>query len=242
MELFIITGTTKGLGQALATLALSEGHFVLSLSKTKSHSHDNFACIRHDLSKPLGLEKKLITTLQKLDLKKIRAIHLINNAAVINPIGPISEQNILDINVHMQTNLITPIILTSFVIEFFKRITVTKTFTNISSGAANRPISGWALYCTSKSALKMFTDCMNNETTNHAKFKFLDFSPGVMDTNMQATIRKQSPKNFKHVSDFKSLKANNHLLDPLIVATQLRSLLKNPSSIIKTHFDINEFI
>lgn len=242
MDLYIITGTTQGLGHSLAKIALEHGHVVLSISRSKTLTHDNFFNIKHDLTKTSGLEKKLTTALKKLNLKKISAVHLINNAAVVGPIGSISGHTIESIHSHMQINLIAPVFLTGLVMDYFKKKKIPKTFTNITSGAATKPISGWSLYCTSKAGLKMFTDCLSNEMKDQSECKFLDFSPGVMDTGMQATIRKQSSKNFERVQEFKEMKEKNLLLSPALVASTLYGLLKDPSAINKTHYDVKEFI
>ncbi len=242
MDLYIITGTTQGLGHSLAKIALEHGHIVLSISRSKTITHENFFNIKHDLTKTSGLEKKLSSALKKLSLKKVSAVHLINNAAVVGPIGNISSHDIESINAHMQINLIAPVYLTGLVMEYFKKKKISKTFTNITSGAANRPISGWSLYCSSKAGLKMFTDCLDSEMKDENDYKFLDFSPGVMDTGMQATIRKQSSKNFKRVEEFKEMKEKNLLLSPALVASTLYGLLKDPSAINKTHYDVKEFI
>lgn len=242
MDLYIITGTTKGLGHSLAKRALENGHMVLSISRATTFIDPNFINIKHDLTKISGLEKKLTTTLKKINMKKIKAIHLINNAAVLNPIGQLPKHKFSEINSHMQINLIAPIFITGMVMEFFKKKKLPKTFTNISSGAALRPISGWALYCTSKSGLRMFTECLSSEMSSSPDCKFLDFSPGVMDTAMQATIRKQSARNFERVAEFRQLKEKNLLLSADTVAAALLGLLKNPAAINKNHYDVLEFI
>lgn len=242
MDLYIITGTTQGLGHSLAKIALEHGHLVLSISRSKTLTNENFLNIKHDLTKTTGLEKKLTTNLKKLNLKKISAVHLINNAADIGPMGNLSNHSIEKINNHMQLNLITPVFLTGLVMEYFKKKKITKTFTNITSGAANRPIPGWSLYCSSKAGLKMFTDCQALEMKDLSDYKFLDFSPGVMDTGMQATIRKQTSKNFLRVEEFIEMKEKNLLLSPALVASTLYGLLKDPAAINKTHYDVKEFI
>ena len=88
----------------------------------------------------------------------------------------------------------------------------------------------------------MFTECLDSEMQEQTDYKFLDFSPGVMDTGMQATIRKQSAKDFTRVEEFIEMKENNQLLSPALVATSLYGLLKDPTNIKKTHYDIKEFI
>jgi len=240
MELFIITGTTKGLGLSLSNEALKNNYQVISISRKKTIGHPHFHHISQDLSKPAGLEKKLDRLLLKLNLKNIKALHLINNAAVIDPIGNITEASLDQINSHVQVNLVAPLFLTSLVIKKFKHLKCYQTFTTISSGAALRPIGGWSLYCSTKAAMRMLTECLELDYLEGKKYRFLDFSPGVMDTEMQVTIRKQSAKNFKRVSEFKKLKENKQLLSPDRVATALLEILSHPATITKKHYDVNE--
>lgn len=242
MQLYIITGTTKGLGLSLLTDALSRGHMVISISRKNTVKHPLHFNIKHDLSKTKGLDKKIENVLEnKIDLKKIKGVHLINNAAVINPIGTISDFSFDEIESHMQVNFISPIFLTGFILKKFKRKKCIQTFTNINSGAGMRVIPGWSLYCSSKAGLIMFTACMEEDFKGE-NIRFLDFFPGVMDTGMQVTIRKQKEKNFSRVSDFRKLKEKNLLLSTDTVSKAILDLLAGPSAIKKTHYDIKDFI
>ncbi|MBY0413136.1 MAG: SDR family NAD(P)-dependent oxidoreductase [Bdellovibrionales bacterium] len=242
MNLYIITGTTKGLGHALSKIALENQHMVLSLSRKKTILHDNFHHLNCDLSKTALIEKKITSYISKLNLKKIKSIHLINNAAMISPIGSLSDFSLSDIQAHINTIMLSPMILTSVVLRIFKRKKVPKTITFISSGAGLRPIANWSLYCSAKSGLRMFAECLEAEYEKDLFVKFLDFSPGVMDTDMQKTIRSQSSASFGRVSDFIELKEKNLLLSSQEVASTLMDLLKDPSNLDKTHYDIKDFI
>ena len=242
MQLFIITGTTRGLGFSLAGQALKAGHFVISLSRESAFKAPNFINIKHDLTKIKGLDKKFLTALKKIDMKKVKAIHLINNAAVIGPIESAEHFSLEQIETHMQVNVVAPMYLTSLVLNTFKKKKCFQTFTNISSGAAVRTIPAWSLYCSGKAGLRMFTDCLADDYKKINNFRFLDFSPGVMDTNMQATIRKQKSKTFSRLDDFKQLKEKNLLLSADKVAMALLEVLKDPKAIDKTHYDIKDLL
>lgn len=238
MDLFIITGTTKGLGLALAQKALAEGNLVLSISRKKVlASVSGLIHLNHDLTRPKGLEKKVVAALARFELKKIKAVHLINNAAVISPIESAINFSLEDIQAHLQVNLISPIYLTSVVLRAFKGKKLMQTFTNISSGAATHTIPAWSLYCASKAGLRMFTDCLGADF-DQKNLRFLDFSPGVMDTDMQATIRKQKVGVFREVDRFKKLKAENQLLPANDVAGVLLKILSRPEKIDQLHYDV----
>lgn len=241
MELYIVTGTTKGLGLALAREAHRQGHFVLSISRKRVLADKEIIHINHDLALLKGLEKKILGALNKLNLKKLKAVHLINNAAVISPIGSAMKFSLDDIQSHMQVNLVAPMYLTSIVLRAFKAKKIMQTFTNISSGAATHAIPAWSLYCASKAGLRMFTECLGTDF-DQKNLRFLDFSPGVMDTDMQATIRKQTAGTFREVERFKKLKSENQLLPADVVAKAFMGVLKSPEEINQAHYDIRDLI
>lgn len=241
MKLFIISGASKGLGASLLNLVLDDNHVAISISRTKNNKHSHHFHIAHDLARPKGLDAKLEKALTKIDLKKIKAVHLINNAAVIEPIGDVENFQLEEMEKHLKVNLLTPMSLCSWVLRTFdKKMPIT--IVNISSGAAFHPIINWSLYCGTKSGLKMFTDCLGVDYQTRKNFRAFSFSPGVMDTNMQATIRKQTKKTFKNIERFKQLKQKNELLSPDKVAMGLYSLIQSPKNITETHYDIRNLL
>ncbi len=237
MQLFIITGTSQGLGLSLAERALKEGFTVISIGRKCPVQNADHTFIQHDLASPDQLKEKLNTALSKLKEKNFTAIHLINNAAVVTPVGHIESFSWTDISSHMNVNLLMPIYLTSLFLEATKAWDCQKVIANLSSGAAVRPIDGWAMYCTSKSGLKMFTDCLSGEKKD---VKTLNFNPGVMDTNMQSTIREQDEGNFSRVSEFRELKEQNRLAPTDKVAMCLIKLLREHDQIQKNWYDVKE--
>ena len=240
MKLLIITGASKGLGQSLLNLALNEDYTVLTLSRSKSISHPKHLHINHDLTKSTGLESKLERALLKLDLKKLSSLTLIHNAAMIGPIGEIDTFKVQDMESHLKLNLLIPMVLSSWLMRTFKKRKCPITIGSISSGAATRPISNWSLYCSTKSALQMFTECLSNDYRERPHFRAFSFSPGVMDTQMQSTIRSQKKRNFKELERFRELKQKNQLLSPDKVALGLFSLINNPQTINELHYDIRK--
>jgi len=239
MQLYIITGGSKGFGASLVRQAVSRGDLVLTVSRSTIPSTSQIFSVSHDLKNISGLSEKLESVFQKMDLSKVEGLHLINNAAVLLPVGSPAEMKASEIQDHLSTNFMTPVLLTSWFLQKTKDFKSWKTVTNISSGAASHPIQGWSLYCSSKAGLKMFTENMQVENSD-PKIKFLNFSPGVMDTDMQATIRKQPVEKFSRVQEFQNMKKENQLRDPENVAKALIQLLENPSQIRKVNYDIKE--
>lgn len=233
MKLLIITGASGGLGFELTRQALDNGDLVIGISRRSTLKHPNLYSIKHDLTSHKGLEKKLDAVLEKLNLKKVKSIHLINNAAGIEPVALVGNLK-EGIEEQLTLNLLVPVILSNYVIQRFKKKAI---ITNVSSGAGVKPISGWSLYCSTKSGLRMFSDCLALEGV-----KSISFSPGIMDTNMQATLRKQKAKDFSRLQEFKEFKAKNELLPADKVAGALMKLLSNPDSIDKVHYNVYDLL
>lgn len=237
MDLWIVTGGSRGLGAALIRQVRLRGHQVLSIARGKSASEAGLTSIQHDLHEFSHLPEKLESSL--LGLGNVDNVHLVNNAAQILPMGALKDFSQVSIMEHINTNLMAPVLLTQWFLQKWAAHPGRKTVTNIISGAAYHPIPGWSLYCASKAGLRMFTENLQVDNSD-SRLKFVNFSPGVMDTEMQATIRSQSEEIFSRVHDFQKMKAENRLRDPDRVAGLLLSFLNNFESIQKVDYDVQE--
>lgn len=245
MDLFIVTGGSKGLGEQICIRALAKGHFVFNLSRSRpSLKSPNFRHLSVDLSGGLSAIKKISSALGKIDLSSFKNIHLINNAALINPVGPLAQLDLEEMNAHLMTNLISPLLLSQACTQAATSAKKPLTIFNIGSGAAFRPIAGWSMYCSSKAGLKMFTEntALDLETSKSRKIKIYHFSPGVLDTQMQQTLRGLSKKDFPDVANFKKLKTDHQLRAPGDVADLVVSFCLAPKNFgnLPTLFTIND--
>jgi benzil reductase ((S)-benzoin forming) len=81
MELYIITGASKGLGKAIALQALEKGHEVHALSRTTTDvSHEKLTQHQIDLINLTEAEQQFKTLLSSINPADYSAITLINNA------------------------------------------------------------------------------------------------------------------------------------------------------------------
>jgi benzil reductase ((S)-benzoin forming) len=148
-------------------------------------------------------------------------IVFINNASIITPI---QTSHTLSSNDHLdnyKVNCLAPTIITSLLLRRFDPSSLV--FVNITSGAANRPIWGWDLYCSTKSYTKMHFDVLAIENKS---LKVIQFDPGVLDTNMQKSIRDASDR-IKELSSFKEMHETGKLKSPDEAAQELLALLKS---------------
>jgi len=215
----LITGTGKGIGKAIAKLLLSENFIVFGYSRTNTIKHLNFTFKKIDLS---NVEKVRRVSFPKFDNADVL---LINNAATIGKITPLNLKKDSDIINEYNLNIITPTLLSARFINSF--LGNNKMIVNISSGAANSSIASWSTYCAAKSALDRLTHVISEE--KHEKLSILSLHPGIVDTKMQAEIRKADVDLFPLLSKFTNYYNNNELENTKIVAKKILYIIKNYS-------------
>lgn len=235
MRYVIVTGTSQGLGEAIAAQLLEENTTIISISRrenkelTKLAQQYNSNCVFHslDLQDVHNLETNFNEIISSIQKDTVSSIHLINNAGTLAPMKPIekAESELLITNV--QINLLAPMILTSTFMKHTKDWKVDKRVINISSGAGKNPYFGWGAYCTTKAGVNMFTQCVaTEEAEKEYPVKIVSFAPGVVDTSMQAQIRETNKEDFINLDRFIALKEEGKLLSPEYVAKAIRNLLE----------------
>jgi benzil reductase ((S)-benzoin forming) len=219
----IITGTNRGLGKAIVDELIKDMDYqIISLSRSitedqKKYSSNFFRFIKIDLSKD-KLDEKIK---EFNDLIGSESICFINNASIIEPIKKIGEIDEGEIDKIISVNIKSTIMVTKFLLKNFESNPLT--FVNISSGAANRAISNWSLYCSTKVFNQMFFNAAQCEYQQH---RFLNIDPGVMDTGMQEILRKS---DFPDVENFKKFLSEGKLKSPNDVAKELIQTINNPA-------------
>ncbi|TPE44641.1 SDR family NAD(P)-dependent oxidoreductase [Pontibacter mangrovi] len=228
MNIYIITGASKGIGKALAEeLLKDENNRVVGVSRSCSIKHPNYRHQPLDFSDIPAVEHNL----QKIFLPYPDAekLVLVNNAGVLGDIGYVGERMpnerfefVFDVNV------IVPAMLMNTFLEVYREQQAQKVVVNISSGAGKRPVDGWASYCASKAAIDMLSQTVQLEQDMRGTgVKIFALSPGVVDTYMQGQIRESDVSRFSTVEKFRRYKANNELASPEEVAVKMVDFLHN---------------
>ncbi|MFE3835786.1 SDR family NAD(P)-dependent oxidoreductase [Pseudogemmobacter sonorensis] len=112
---------------------------------------------------------------------------LVNNAAVVTPIGRITDLSTEAFAQAIETNLIAQF----DAIRLALPAMLSRgrgTIINISSGAGHRPQEGWSAYCAGKAGLAMLTRSVHLEYGADG-IRVFGIAPGVVDTGMQGVIR-----------------------------------------------------
>lgn len=252
MQVAIVSGTSKGLGYSMAKLLLKQQIHVIGISRTENESLTKIATqnnasyehLSHDLGKIDELKESFTKINELIHEKEVEKLFLVNNAAVLQPINHSREINIDDLAFHIQVNTTAPMGLMNECL----RISATKGIpfygVNITSGAANRPIYGWSAYCSTKALINRYTETVALEQhTLKTENKVFAFSPGVMDTNMQAEIRSTDRASFKDVEQFIQYKKDDQLRHTDDVGQIIVDILIDESTIENGKiYDISDYV
>lgn len=226
-HLFLITGTTRGLGKALAASALRlPNSFVVSLSRSAPFLWNNRQNVCIDLNDAGGIGPAFNRIHLAWCTDRLSHTVLINNAGVLDPIAPIGDCDDALLARNIQVNLIAPLILSRHFFQFSRALPGCKWIVNITSGASRSPYFGWSAYGAGKAGLDMATRAMAREFSRiDPAFGACAVAPGTMDTAMQEKIRACSADQFEQVDKFLGLKASGALYPAERVASVLIRLL-----------------
>jgi benzil reductase ((S)-benzoin forming) len=225
MRAYVVTGTTRGIGRALAEAVIARNEQLLSLSSAPDRLEPMWHNLKCDLRDPETLGVLLQRLLSSVSLDRISHLVLINNAGVLAPMGPLDEADAKGIIDHLQVNQAAPAILMSAFIRLTATFSGSRRIINISSGAAVHPYAGWAMYCGGKSALDMMTLCAAAEQrTRSNPVRICSIYPGKVETDMQRVVRHSDPDKFPAQPQFVMAKARGELSPPGQVARAIIAL------------------
>jgi len=230
----VITGASRGLGAGLAAhfaaaglhLGLCARHRPDLVAMTRPRAHDG----RVDPAEPplvasvdvvdhealRGFADAVVTRFGRIDL-------WVNNAGVLQPMGPLAEAEPQEVAAHMAVN-VTGLAYGSMVFARHVRSRAgAGVLVNVSSGAAQRSYVGWAPYCSAKAAVDRLSDVVAAEEAGHG-LRVHAVAPGVVDTDMHAVIRATDVAKFPEVERFRALKRAGTFNSPQWVGERLLEL------------------
>jgi 3-oxoacyl-[acyl-carrier protein] reductase len=116
----------------------------------------------------------------------------VNNAGVLDPIGPLAETSgsswLRNIAINVGgTYLVIRAVLPGMLDRDYGRIV------NISSGAADRASAGWSAYCAAKAAVDQLTRVLALELDGSG-IAVSAFDPGLVDPTQPSRVRPVTPQ------------------------------------------------
>lgn len=218
----VVTGGGTGIGRALVRALAARGRGVIAVGRRPHPLEETAAAspliepVAADVSGPVGRA----AVVEAVGEREVAA--LVHNAGVLEPVGPLLDASPDALREALAINVEAPIHLTR---ALSPRLVRGSRVLQVSSGAAHRPVPGWGAYCLSKAALYMAYQVLREEL-RPAGIAVGSARPGVVDTPMQALIRRQSPEDFPAVERFRALKEEGALEPAERVGRFLLALLE----------------
>ena len=189
MKTAVITGTSYGIGKAIAGTLLDEGWKVYGLSRSKpTFATEHFVWLQCDLSQP----EQITQCLARITEPAIDA--LVSNAGVIY----LEDTNELTQASYEQTysvNVLAPMLLVSALQDKIEQATII----TVSSVSDRIPEATMALYCSSKAANTMYFNVLAQELK---QAKVITLLPDYVETPMLHSTM-DSDKSFDWSSTIK---------------------------------------
>ena len=220
----IITGSTYGIGEAIARVLAKEGALSIITGRSREEGRQVVEAINSAGGRseyyPLDVtDEKRIEEVSKAVYEKYGRIDiLVNNAGTLAPMGLLGMHGAREIAQGVMLNLSAPLMLS----DAFCRATCDlsdRRILHVSSGAARTPYPGWSVYCATKAALDHHARAVAEEV--HPGLRIASVAPGVLDTAMQAESRASSVQRFPQRARFDELHRQGGLIAPADAATRL---------------------
>ncbi|MET1249438.1 (S)-benzoin forming benzil reductase [Sporolactobacillus sp. STCC-11] len=236
MEMALVTGVSKGLGFQISKILTEQNIEVIGLSRSTNekvqslitNSKGRYSHISADLTHLDEIESLMKRVCERIADAKPHKLYVVNNASMVEPIERVGFLDHHAIQKAVQLNLLAPMLINNTLLKELRNEAFEVIIVNVTSGAAERPIHGWSVYNATKAAVNMHTEVAGLEQENTKESnKIVAFSPGIMDTEMQDTIRSAEEDAFADINTFLGFKTNGNLRQPSEVAKALIGLILN---------------
>jgi len=208
-DLVIVTGTSGGLGQAIAGCLLADGYRVVGISRrpvsaaTFDADDGAYAHVGFDLGEIDGIGDVVSQIVEQFG----KPYAIVNNAA-IGTDGILPTMHNSDIERLVRVNVTSPIVLTKYVVRHMLSARRGRVV-NVSSIVARTGYRGLAGYGATKSAMEGFTRSLARDlgprgvTVNAVAPGFLstDMTSALGDQNLERIRNRSALGRFAHVDE-----------------------------------------
>jgi NAD(P)-dependent dehydrogenase (short-subunit alcohol dehydrogenase family) len=232
--LYILTGSSRGLGASIAEQLLAPGVTLLGIARGTHPGLDSAGAAKGatvlqwqaDLGEPLPLAQALGDWLSRFDSNQFDRASLVNNAGLISRVGPVDAASDAELSLALRVGLEAPLLLSAAFLRSTARWRGDRRVLNISSGLGRRAMAGSASYCAAKAGLDHLSRAMAlDEAARPNGARIVSLAPGVIDTDMQAQLRAAEPGGFPDHERFVALKSQRQLASADAAARQVVSWL-----------------
>lgn len=222
----VVIGASRGLGAGLARAFAERGLRLGVCARGASALEPGPGVVARrldvtDAGAVLAFAGEVARALGPIDL-------WVNNAAVLEPIGPLRELDPGAVRRHFEVNVLGVVHGSAAFARHVREVGRPGVLVNVSSGAASRAYAGWGPYCAAKAAVEQLSRCLAEEERD-AGLRVHAVAPGVIDTDMQALIRATPAARFPAVDKFHALARDGAFSSPGWVAGHLLALAFGPA-------------
>jgi benzil reductase ((S)-benzoin forming) len=223
----VVTGASRGLGAGLARVFGEHGLAVAGCARNAPMlgGGDRVLSRAVDVTDAVAVDgfcAEVVERFGRIDL-------WINNAGLLEPIGPLAELEPAAVARHMDVNINGVVYGSRAFVRHLRARQGGGVLINISSGAARSAYAGWSAYCAGKAAVDRLSECIALEEQGRG-LRVHSVAPGIIDTDMQALIRDCEPERFPMVDKFLDLKARDAFSTPEFIAERLLALAFDPAA------------
>lgn len=225
----IVTGHSRGLGEGIAAELLARGIPVLGVSRRGNAAlagrfggEGTLTEVALDLSDHAAVLRWLEKNQMARFLAGATRPLLVNNAGLLQPIGPLESQQPDAVWRAVAVNVAAALALSAAFIQATESARERRIL-QISSGAGRKAYAGWSVYCATKAALDHHARCIALDGTE--RLRICSLAPGVIDTDMQAEIRESTDDLFPDRERFVAMKREGTLRSVAHVSTLAVDLL-----------------
>jgi len=226
-RLAIVTGTSAGIGRALAELLLDRGWDVVGISRRSVDlGRPGYRHLEYDLADIGGFETGLGPgLLSELAARSYDRIGLVNNAAGVGQMRPLTGWDPAAQLALYALNVVAP----SWLMGWLARTVPADRslrIVNVSSGASRASFPGLGDYGSSKAALRHLGATFASEHEGR-DLAVTSYEPGVVETAMQETARAQSPADFPSQPLFVQFARSGRAATPAQAVPPIADFLEN---------------
>ena len=222
----IVTGSSSGIGLALARRMLDAGWEILGIARRAAAiEHEAYTELQIDLADSAALksaaEERIAPLLARDDCATFAVV---NNAAAIGSLARLSETDPAVLARLFAVNSVAPMYLSGLAAAHVPA-DVKLRIVNISSGAAHSPFAGLGDYSATKAALRLAgrTQALELQEAGRTpqQAAVFSFEPGVVATDMQVRAREADPEVFPAQAAFRDFHEQGLLHAPGAVVDEI---------------------
>ncbi len=213
-KVIIITGASSGIGEATAVKLAKEGGKVVLTARREERLNELKEKIENEGGTAMVVtgdvtNKEDLEGLAKKTLDKFGTIDVLINNAGLMPLSYIKKlktdewEKMIDVNIKGVLNGVAAVLPT--MIENKRGHII-----NIASSAAHNYFPGGAVYCATKSAVKMFSEGLRQELAPKFGINVTSIEPGAVSTELMNTITDEDiKKQFEEMQKMTFLEAED---------------------------------